>query len=74
VSTGAKKALTCLSCKADFAVEYVTVRVYFKRKQHEYRYRLCGVCKDMLVFFLRENCEYETAGLFQPPPQLFGNR
>jgi hypothetical protein len=71
VSSRVSKPLTCRSCKADFAVEYVTVRVYFRRKQFEFKYRLCGVCKDMLLHLLRENCEYQTAGMFQPPSQLF---
>lgn len=74
MSSAPRARLTCLSCKADYAVEYVTVRVYFRRKQAEFRYRLCHVCKTMLMHLLRENCEYETAGLFQPPPGLFSAR
>jgi hypothetical protein len=57
-------AAACSSCHANRPVEYVTVRVYRKRSQVEFRYRVCKECILVLATFLEGSAIAVQRGLF----------
>lgn len=54
----------CTSCQSHVHVESVTVRIYRKRWQSEYRYRLCGDCTRLLDALLSTNAIATQRSLF----------
>jgi hypothetical protein len=51
----------CTECGKALEVEGVTVRVYRRRSQHDYRYRLCLPCLGVLHHLLKENSMDDVA-------------
>ena len=54
----------CHVCGAEGRLEWVTVRVYQKRRQFDYRYHPCADCRRVLASFLEGNTLGMTSGLF----------
>jgi hypothetical protein len=54
----------CSSCGDSTRVEWVTVRVYVRRAQLDYRYHLCVECKTILRTFLEGSAVSIQRGLF----------
>lgn len=54
----------CMQCDADTNVESVTVRMYTRRSQTEYRFRICRECRQILSAFLEGPAESVSRGLF----------
>jgi hypothetical protein len=65
------KDAKCSSCDERSGVQTVTVRLYRRRAQLEFRYRLCPHCVRLLESLLEANAEWSGRGLFdhsQPAP------
>jgi hypothetical protein len=60
-------AQKCANCQSHKSLQSAAVRLYFKRSQWEYRYRLCGECLKQLKMFLWANAENAQGGMFDPP-------
>lgn len=45
----------CSECGKQAVTEVVMVRLYERRYQRDFRYRLCGECKSVLRHLLRDN-------------------
>lgn len=54
----------CRSCEQRAECQSVTVRVYRKRSQTEYVYRLCHACVQLLESLLEANAEGVGHSLF----------
>lgn len=61
---------TCANCHKQQQLQSAAIRLYFKRSQWEYRYRLCGECLKQLKMFLWCNAENAQGGMFDPPNTL----
>lgn len=64
----------CCSCGEVGALESVSVRVYFKRTQVSYLYRVCQNDKMVLLTFLEGPALSTTRGLFDPPMDIDAER
>lgn len=61
------RKVLCGQCHEQHVCEHVTVRVYRRRSQVEFRYTLCKDCMTMLATILRENASTVQRGMFAPP-------
>lgn len=59
--------LKCNGCGALRELESVTCRVYRKRSQVDYRYRICADCRQVLEGFLEGAAESIQRGLYLEP-------
>jgi len=57
----------CTSCECKTSVQTVTVRMYAKRSQFEWRMRLCRNCVEGFKGLLRGVCGHEQESFFNPP-------
>jgi len=49
--------MPCTECGYKGKTSVVLVRVYSRRTQDEFRYRLCQMCREMVHHLLKDNCE-----------------
>jgi hypothetical protein len=54
---GPHGGMPCTECGSGGKTSVVLVRVYSRRTQDEFRYRLCDMCKAMVHHLLKDNCE-----------------
>jgi hypothetical protein len=57
----------CGVCGEKGKVESVTVRLYMRRSQEEFRYRLGKECRQLLQTFLAGGAMSRARGIFDPP-------
>jgi uncharacterized protein with PIN domain len=62
-----RKFRRCSQCKANGKADSVTVRMYRKRSQLEFRFTLCEDCLTMLTTILREGADSIQRGFYDPP-------
>lgn len=55
---------SCVQCKSGKSASVTLVRVYTRRRQHDFRYRICPLCREMLMTILRENAYEQSAQAF----------
>ena len=55
---------TCHVCGRTGKIESVTVRVYLKRLQRDFRYRPCSDCRAVLFTFLESSALATAKGMF----------
>jgi len=60
----ASKPRPCSQCHERVVCENVTVRVYRRRSQYDFRYVLCEGCRLILYTILRENAMSIQRGAF----------
>ena len=65
-----KAQAKCGVCGASGKVDAITVRVYTKRTQLEYRYRVCAEDKRVLQDILATGAFAIQKGMFAPPPSM----
>ena len=54
----------CGVCLKEAPLEWITVRVYCRRKQYDFRYHVCADDKQVLLTFLEGGAEAVSLGLF----------
>jgi hypothetical protein len=59
----------CSACGVTAPVESVTVRVYSKRSQVDFRYRVCKEDKKVLYELLATGANEIQRGIFNPPQE-----
>jgi hypothetical protein len=59
----------CSVCAHEGGVESITIRVYSKRSQVEFRYRVCKEDKKVLHELLATGAFAVSRGLFTPPAE-----
>jgi hypothetical protein len=57
----------CASCECTSTLQTVTVRMYARRSQFEWRLRLCPNCVEGFKGLLRGVCGHEQHSYFNPP-------
>src|SRR4029453_391846 len=60
----------CSNCETQRPLQSVTVRVYFKRSQFDYRYRVCADCLRSLKSLLWCGATNVQQGMYDPPNAL----
>ena len=66
----AKANEKCSVCPVVAELEYVTVRVYRRRSQSEFRYRVCKECTKVLSAFLEGGAISIHRGVFSDKQDL----
>ena len=62
----------CTVCGASGGVETLTVRVYSRRSQVDFRYRVCKEDKRVLYELLSTGASEVQRGIFNPPTEYVG--
>lgn len=60
----------CSNCQQRQQLTSVTVRMYLRRSQLDYRYRVCSDCVRSLKSLLWAGAENAQAGMYDPPNAL----
>jgi hypothetical protein len=60
----------CSNCRCQAALTSVTVRLYLKRSQFDYRYRVCSDCVRSLKSLLWTGASNAQQGMYDPPNAL----